>query len=85
MLDKLLRKKWDKFLNGKWQRTMPQQAGRFPVATLDGLVTFNYRVVYFDIEKDRFCSAGSWGGYWWSESIPSLPKPPVEKERPILI
>lgn len=71
-MDEKSRKKWEVFLNGHWQKEIPQKAGEYPTKSVDdyagGLI-----VVYIDRDTKRAKSTKSWGGYYWSEPLPSLP------------
>jgi hypothetical protein len=75
-MDEEVRKRWDKFLNGHWQREMPQKRGRFRLASVDGSFVPEFGIIYFDPTEKKYCSVSNWGGWWWSEPMPDLPKPP---------
>lgn len=68
---------WKKFLAGHWQREMPAKEGKYPTASHNG-TQCAYIVVYLD-PKDNVMKSypKGWGGWWWSEPIPDMPKAPV--------
>lgn len=67
---------WTRFLDGRWQQEMPERIGEYPVATRSGDLG-ETRIVYRHEGKLHVAnSVSGWGGWWWSEPLPDLPKPP---------
>ncbi len=60
-----------RFLQGKWQKTLPDRPGEYPKATLDGDPA-GPGLVYRD-RDGTLKSHTPWIGYWWSEPYPKLP------------
>lgn len=79
-------KKWKNFINGCWQRKMPDKPGTYPVTDREGNRAGDRLIVITKQDKlyDPKSAIGvniseggtSWKGYWWSEPYPSLPRPP---------
>ncbi len=66
-------KEWEAFLNGHWQKEIPQKEGLYPTAARNGDRAHDKVVYYF---YDRYEPApGPWSGWWWSEPFPELPNP----------
>lgn len=75
-MDKEHLDRWMKFLGGHWTTEMPQKPGQYFLATLQGELTGDMAVVYEESRGSGVIkSARSWGGYWWSEPTPNLPRP----------
>jgi hypothetical protein len=77
-MDTLTKEKWNKFLQGHWQREKPLVEGLYPLATLDGDLTSDKGIIYKDPETGNMKSVRTWGGFWWSEPVPDLPAVPEE-------
>lgn len=71
--------RWVKFIRGHWQREMPGLPGSYPLVELaqaaEPIVTSTFGVVYLDPDTKKPRSVRPWGGWWWSEPMPSLPGP----------
>lgn len=63
---------WRRFLTGEWTKVMPTRPGTYPIADRLGNHA-GYMPVY--IYKGVAQSAKEWGGWWWTEPQPSLPRP----------
>ena len=77
-MDKALKKEWNCFLNGCWQKQRPHKPGKYPVVSI---LSSNWcgetRRLFVDPETKYLREVpgyGGWGGYWWSEPFPELPK-----------
>lgn len=65
---------WQKFLSGKWQDNMPNKAGTYPVKSINNNIPdegFTFMTIYQNPDNRLFKSVHSWGGLWWSESMPN--------------
>lgn len=67
-----LRVEWLAFLEGRWQKELPNQAGLYFRRTRDGFPG-GTDLVYQDPHTREYRSVHSWGGDWWSKPIPDLP------------
>jgi len=65
------------FVEGQWQREKPTIPGNFFVAnragTPVGIIKLRRNKKTKELET---IDCLSWGGWWWSEPVPPLPKPP---------
>ena len=77
------RNKWDAFAHGEWTKDPPTKPGNYPVADREGKQ--GGQIVVF-IHADGTLHAATyghsgpvkevWQGWWWSEPLPSMRKPP---------
>lgn len=66
---------WAKFLAGHWQKETPSAEGAFPTAARAGEYS-GLQVVYRHPDTKEFMLVRGHGGWFWSEPLPELPKPP---------
>lgn len=71
-MEKQLKEKWKNFLNGHFQKELPQKAGRYPVRTSDGY-DGGFITIYIHPDTKKAKATTPWGGEYWSEPLPSLP------------
>ena len=68
---------WARFLmEGEWVLGIPQVEGTYPVATRQGEPAGEI-VVYVDPTTGQHVPTKSWGGFFWSLPLPSLPTVPI--------
>ncbi len=63
---------WQEFLNGHWQREIPQKDGLYPTADFTGTET-GLIVVYQNQKTMVFSTPRPWQGWFWSVAYPGLP------------
>lgn len=77
--------RWQQFLLGYWTLERPTKPGHYPVcgiacSSVSGVVP-SETVVVFD-KNGQLKFSQTWGGWWWSEPLPTLLSPPdVEYEQ----
>ena len=69
------KEEWIRFLNGKWQKEVPKKPGRYPQALAWGEYQGDMGLIY-EHPKKGLVVIKEWGGWWWSEPFPKMPKPP---------
>ena len=81
-----LRRKWAKFLNGTWTTNAPQEPGTYPLAAPKGdaenppgilmNVVATEDGLHYALPGRSQTGSCPWGGWFWSQPLPNLPKPP---------
>lgn len=83
-MDPKLRHQWITFLDGDWQKEMPQEEGIYPVASRTaadcGESSSPAQIDVIFLCGDKLVSYKKSQGWWWSVPLPDMPQPPKWRE-----
>lgn len=67
-----------RFVCGQWTLERPTKPGTYLIAARGTQVgaSSQTNVLYEDPRTNEVCWVTPWGGWWWSEPLPTLPQTP---------